>query len=56
MAGFEADAEKHTAAQLAGWTVLRLTARMVRSGYAVRAIQVALERAAHSRPNEGGTS
>ena len=47
MAGFEADAEKYIAAQLAGWTVLRFTARMVRSAEAVRAIEVALERAAH---------
>ena len=51
--GFERDAEKYAAAALAGWTVLRFTGRMVRSAYAIRAIQVALERATigtHSFP------
>lgn len=46
MAGFEKDAEKYTAAQLAGWTLLRFTSRMVRSAQAIRAIEIALQRAA----------
>jgi len=46
IAGFEADAEKYVAAQLAGWTVLRFTAKQVHSADAVRAIEIALERAA----------
>jgi very-short-patch-repair endonuclease len=50
LSGFQRDAEKYTAAALAGWTVLRFTAGMVRSAYAVRAIQTALERASAARP------
>jgi very-short-patch-repair endonuclease len=46
MAGFEKDAEKYTAAQLAGWTLLRFTSRMVRSAQAIRVIEIALQRAA----------
>lgn len=45
IAGFQADLEKYNAAQLAGWTLLRFGSRAVRSGFAVRAIQAALEQA-----------
>jgi len=41
-AGFERDLEKYNAATLAGWRVLRLSGGMIRSGYALRAITVAL--------------
>lgn len=40
--GFERDAEKYNAAAMLGWRVLRFTARMVKSGQAVRAIETAL--------------
>jgi very-short-patch-repair endonuclease len=45
MLGFEADATKYAEAQALGWTVLRLTPTMVRTGYGIRAVQAALERA-----------
>ncbi len=48
--GFEADLEKYNAAQLAGWTLLRFGGRAIRSAFAVRAIQAALEQAAGSKP------
>ncbi len=44
--GFEKDEEKYNALQLAGWTLLRFSSRAIRSAFAVRAIQVALEQAA----------
>lgn len=44
VAGFEKDAEKYNALSLAGWQLLRLTTTMVRSGYGITAIRVALER------------
>lgn len=37
--GFSRDLEKYNAAALAGWTVLRFTHAMVKSGVAIRAIQ-----------------
>jgi very-short-patch-repair endonuclease len=37
--GFEADARKYLAAAAMGWTVLRVTPSMVRSGEAVAAVQ-----------------
>jgi len=46
LAGFEADAEKYAEAALAGWTVLRFTGGQVRSGFAVRALERALDQAA----------
>jgi very-short-patch-repair endonuclease len=46
MAGFQGDAEKYTAAQLAGWAVLRFTAGRIRSGYAIRALEIGLQSAA----------
>jgi len=41
--GFSADAEKYNSAALAGWTVLRVTPEMVRSGEAVRMVGEALK-------------
>jgi very-short-patch-repair endonuclease len=49
IAGFERDAEKYNAAQLAGWTLLRFSGKAIRSAFAVRAIQAALERARDCR-------
>ncbi len=46
IAGFQADEDKYNAAQLAGWTMLRFSGRAIRSAFAVRAIQVALQQAA----------
>ncbi len=42
--GYERDCEKLNAAVLDGWRVLRFTAGQIRSGYAVRTIERALER------------
>jgi len=47
--GFERDAEKYNAAVMAGWRVLRVTSRMVRSGQAARMIQHALGHVAAER-------
>lgn len=47
--GFERDEEKYNALQLAGWTLLRFSGAAIRSAFAVRAIAVALERAAKPR-------
>lgn len=44
VAGFAADAEKYNAAAVAGWTVLRFTGAMVRSGEAVRVIEASFAR------------
>lgn len=41
--GFAEDCEKYNAAGLHGWTVLRVTSEMVKSGDALRLIQAALE-------------
>lgn len=40
--GYEADCEKQNAAGIAGWTVLRFTADMVRDGQAVETLRLAL--------------
>ena len=40
--GFEKDAEKYNAAAIDGWTVLRFTGRMIKSGDALRQIEQAL--------------
>ncbi len=45
IAGYERDEEKHNALQLAGWTLLRFSGRAIRSAFAIRAIQAALEQA-----------
>jgi len=42
-AGFEADCEKYNSAELGGWTVLRVTAKHVRSGEALAWVERALE-------------
>ncbi len=42
-AGFEADCEKYNAAALAGWRVLRVTARMIESGEAIEQIRRMME-------------
>lgn len=44
-AGFEEDALKYSEAQRLGWTVLRFTAKLIKSAYAVRRIEDALQRA-----------
>ena len=49
IAGYERDEEKHNALQLAGWTLLRFSAGPIRSGFAIRAIEVALEQARDRR-------
>lgn len=41
--GYEADCRKYNAAVLAGWTVLRVTAGMVRSGEAVELVRQAID-------------
>lgn len=41
-AGFEKDAEKYNEAALLGWTILRFTSGMVRSGVAVQKIEAAM--------------
>ena len=43
--GYEADAEKYNAAQLAGWRVLRFTAGQIRRAEAIRSIEIALQKA-----------
>jgi very-short-patch-repair endonuclease len=43
--GFEADCEKYNAAAMDGWTVLRYSTRMVKSGEAVAGIMEYLQRA-----------
>jgi hypothetical protein len=43
VAGFEADAEKYNQASLDGWRVFRFTPRQIKSGYAVRLLQEALQ-------------
>lgn len=40
--GFEADCEKYNTAALLGWTVLRVTGRMVRKGLAAELLEKAL--------------
>jgi very-short-patch-repair endonuclease len=40
--GFEADCEKYNAAAIAGWTVLRVTAAMIRDGRALAIAETAL--------------
>ncbi len=40
--GFQKDAEKHNAAALAGWRVLRVTARDIKRGVALNLIERAL--------------
>lgn len=42
--GFTADCEKYNAATLAGWRVLRYTARMIESGEAIEAVRGMMER------------
>lgn len=42
MAGFEADCEKYNEAALMGWTVLRVTSKMVKDGRALMLIERAL--------------
>lgn len=39
--GFAGDCEKYNAAALLGWTVLRVTTSMVRTGYAVKLVETA---------------
>jgi len=41
--GFTADCEKYNAAALQGWQVLRFTPQHVKSGYALKTIETALE-------------
>ncbi|WP_238538040.1 endonuclease domain-containing protein [Paraburkholderia atlantica] len=43
-AGFEADARKYLAATLAGWSVVRVTGKMVRDGSAIAAVRELLAR------------
>lgn len=40
--GFARDCEKYNAAALAGWTLLRFTPRQIRTGAALRTLEVAL--------------
>ncbi len=54
VAGYERDEEKYNALQLAGWTLLRFSGRAIRSGFAIRAIEVALEQATRRRPEPRG--
>lgn len=42
--GFEADCKKYNTAELLGWTVLRVTGRMVRKGLAAELLEIALTR------------
>lgn len=42
--GFEKDAEKYNAAALDGWTVLRFTSHMIKSGKAIQIIERAMTR------------
>lgn len=53
IAGFEKDEEKYNALELAGWTLLRFSGRTIRSAFAVRTIQVALEQAAKTGKEAG---
>ncbi len=41
-AGFEADLEKYAQAQILGWSVVRVSQRMITSGLALNAIESAL--------------
>jgi very-short-patch-repair endonuclease len=41
--GFEADCEKYNEAALRGWTVLRYTMAMIKSGVALQQIEAALK-------------
>ena len=41
--GYERDISKYNAATLMGWTLLRFSARMVRSGEAIKTIRQVLE-------------
>lgn len=43
-AGYEKDAEKYNTAALDGWTVLRFTGNMIKSGLAIQQIQRAFEK------------
>lgn len=43
--GFEADLEKYATAQTLGWTVVRVSQRMITSGLALTAIEAALKQA-----------
>src|SRR5206468_1916955 len=47
--GFEADCEKHNAATLAGWRLLRFTSKMIRSGAALTVLERALREPARAR-------
>ena len=40
--GFERDCEKYNAAALAGWVLLRFTPRQIRTGLALRTLEIAL--------------
>lgn len=44
-AGFETDCEKHNAATLLGWTLLKFTSRMVKDGTAAAQIKQCLNQA-----------
>lgn len=46
--GFARDCEKHNLAVLAGWRVLRVTAKEIRSGQALRMVEEAM-----SQPSSG---
>jgi very-short-patch-repair endonuclease len=50
-AGFEADTEKYNAAAMQGWTVLRFTSRMIKSGEALKQIEQVLS-ASHQLQRE----
>ena len=43
-ARFASDIEKHNALNMAGWTLLRYTARMVKAGTAIEDVEAALRR------------
>ncbi len=45
-AGFEGDLEKYATAQLLGWTVVRVSQRMISSGLALSTIEAALKQSA----------
>jgi very-short-patch-repair endonuclease len=44
-AGFESDLEKYATAQMLGWTVVRVSQRMITSGLALSTIEAALKAA-----------
>jgi len=49
IAGFEKDAEKYGAAVALGWTVLRISPGMIRTGHGIRIIDDVLRRVAKAR-------